>query len=149
MKQLLKFFSALLLVFSFSGVHAAPSEKDAQTLVEKAGAYVKANGKDKFLAEVMNKSPEWNNTELYVFAYDLSGTLVADPNPKMVGKNMYDVPDVDGKLFRKEIIDGAKSKGNGWVDYRFKNPSTGTIDAKTAFFLKVADIVLVAGIYKK
>lgn len=147
MKALTQFIFALCFAL-FGIAQAAPTQKDAQALVEKAAAYVKTSGKDKLLAQIADKAPEWNSPDLYVFAYDLTGTIIGDPNPKMVGKNLYDVPDADGKLFRKEIIDGAKASGNGWVNYRFKNPTTGNVDAKTAYFLRVGDIVLVAGIFK-
>jgi cytochrome c len=149
MKKILAGFigAAAMLIAQFAFA-APPTQKDAQALVEKAAAYVKANGKEKWMQEIAASNSEWVKPELYVFAYDLTGTLVSDPNPKLIGKNMYEVPDVDGKLFRKEIIDTAKSKGSGWVDYKFKNPTTGNIQAKTAYFQKVNDIVLVSGIYK-
>jgi signal transduction histidine kinase len=75
--------------------------------------------------------------------------MVAHPkNAKLVGKNLLEVPDVDGKLFRKEIVELAKSKGSGWVDYKYKNPETGKIEDKTTYVLKVGDIILCCGIYK-
>ena len=86
---------------------------------------------------------------MYVFAYDLTATMVAHPiNAKLVGKNLLDVPDAEGKLFRKEIVELAKTKGSGWVDYKYKNPQTSKIESKTTYIHKEGDIVLCCGIYK-
>ena len=43
----------------------------------------------------------------------------------------------------------AAKKGSGWVDYQYKNPTTGKIEPKTTYILRVGDAVLEAGIYKK
>ena len=59
------------------------------------------------------------------------------------------MPDASGKKYRREIIDLAAKKGSGWVDYQYKNPATGKLEPKTTYILRVGDIVLEAGIYKK
>ena len=127
---------------------AAPKD-DAVALVKDAEKFLKANGREKALQEMSKPDGKWVKGELYVFAYDLQAVMVAHPkNPKLVGKNLMDVPDVDGKMFRKEIVDLAKSKGSGWVDYKYKNPETGKLEEKTTYLLKVGDIILCCGIYK-
>ena len=53
-----------------------------------------------------------------MFVLDLNGFMAAQPkNPKAVGEYLLDKPDTKGKLFRKEIIEKAKTEGSGWVDY--------------------------------
>jgi signal transduction histidine kinase len=128
---------------------AAASQKDAKALVEKAAAFVKANGKDATLKEINLAKGQFDKGELYVFAYDMSGKIIAHPkNPKLIGKDLLNVPDPDGKLFRKEIVDVAKTKGTGWVDYRYTNPETKKIEAKTTYVVKVGDVILCCGTYK-
>lgn len=128
---------------------AEPTRDDAVALVKKAAAAYKAAGKDKLLAEVGTENGPYHKGELYVFAYDLSGVIVAHPvNPKLVGKNTYEVPDVDGKFYRKEIIDNARAGKSGWVDYKYKNPASGKVEHKVAYYEPVGEIVAVAGIYK-
>ncbi len=52
-----------------------------------------------------------------------TGIVLAHPlNPSIVGKDLTDVPDANGKKYRREIIDLAAAKGKGWVDYQYKNP---------------------------
>lgn len=62
-------------------------------------------------------------------------------------KNPLDVPDADGKLFRHEMVAIANGKGKGWVDYKFRNPASGKVEAKTSYALRAGDVAL-AGIYK-
>jgi len=128
---------------------AVASQKDAKALVEKAAAFAKANGKDTAIKEINLAKGQFDKGELYVFAYDMSGKIIAHPkNPKLIGKDLLNVPDPDGKMFRKEIVDVAKTKGTGWVDYRYTNPETKKIEAKTTYVLKVDDMILCCGTYK-
>jgi cytochrome c len=120
---------------------------EAKALVEEAGAFVQANGEDKGLFEI-NKG-KFVKGELYVFVYDLTATVIGQPvNPKLIGKNLMEVPDADGKLFRKEIVEMAKAKGSGWVDYKYRNPVSNKIELKTTYLRKVNDMVICCGIYK-
>jgi signal transduction histidine kinase len=126
-----------------------PTDKDAVTLVEKGAAFMKAKGKEEMIKHINAKDPDYVQGALYLVMRDDKGVVLANPvNPAMVGKDLLDVPDVDGKLFRREILDVAKTKGKGWVDYKFKNPASGKVEAKTSYIYKVGDVTLEAGIYK-
>ena len=143
---------AVLIViglFSFVGLSYATDKDDAKTLVKRAAAYVKYQGKEKALAEISKPKGMFDKGELYVFAYDLQGVMLAHPkNPALIGQNLIAVPDTEGKLFRKEIVEKAKSKGSGWVDYVYLNPETNKQEHKTTYFQKVGDIILCCGVYK-
>ncbi|HEY0589369.1 MAG TPA: cache domain-containing protein [Pseudoduganella sp.] len=149
MKRIL---TASLLFLAMAAAHASePTEKDAIAMVEKGAAYIKQHGKDKFIEKVSAKDPEFIQGALYVDIRDLqSGIVLAHPvNPTIVGKDLTDVPDASGKKYRREIIELAARKGKGWVDYMYKNPTTGKIEPKTTYIQRVGDAVLEAGIYKK
>jgi signal transduction histidine kinase len=62
--------------------------------------------------------------------------------------NLIDVPDIEGKMFRKEMIMLAKSKGSGWVDYKYKNPEKGEIEFIAAYVYQSGDLVLCCGVRK-
>lgn len=139
----------LVALLVLAGLAAASPKDDATALVADAAKFLKAEGKEKALQEMNKPDGKWVKGELYVFAYDFQGVIVAHPkNAKLVGKNMLEVPDVDGKLFRKDIIEVAKSKGSGWVDYKYKNPQSGKIEEKTTYLLKSGDVILCCGIYR-
>ncbi|MGZ4831405.1 MAG: cache domain-containing protein [Terriglobales bacterium] len=138
--------SALSLVAVLS---CAADKNDAKAFVKRAAAYVKYQGKEKALAEISKPNGMFDKGELYVFAYDLQGVMVAHPkNPALIGQNLLDVPDSQGKLFRKEIVEKAKASGSGWVDYVYLNPETNRQEHKTTYFQKVGDIILCCGVYK-
>ena len=147
LRTLLLVLVAGLMPFTAS---AAPTKQDAQAIVEKAAAFAATNGKDKLIAEVNKKDGSFNQGELYVFVYDLNGTLIADPvNPTLLGQNNLAKPDADGKLFRKEFVEVAKSQGKGWVDYKFTNPASGKVEPKASYVLKQGDVIIIAGVYLK
>jgi signal transduction histidine kinase len=150
MKKVLIITFAACFVFGLALASGAlASQKDAKALVEKAAAFVKANGKDAALKEINLAKGQFDKGELYVFAYDMSGKVIAHPkNPKLIGKDLINVPDPDGKLFRREIVEVAKTKGTGWVDYKYTNPETKKIEAKTTYVVRVGDMILCCGTYK-
>lgn len=142
--------SLLPVLLGFHALEAiADPKQEAVAMVRKAADFLKSNGKEKLLAELNQAASPFRKGDVYVFAYDLSGTIVAHPaNPKLVGKNLIAVPDTHGKMFRKEIIDTAASKGSGWVDYKYTNPETKKVEDKTTYFEKAGDLVLACGVYK-
>ncbi len=141
-------FLILIGLSSFVALSHASDRDDAKALVQKAAAYVKYQGKDKALAEISTPKGMFDKGELYVFAYDLQGVMLAHPkNPALIGQNLIAVPDTEGKLFRKEIVDKAKSLGSGWVDYVYLNPETNRQEHKSTYFLKVGNIIICCGVY--
>jgi cytochrome c len=129
--------------------YAADSPADAVAMVDKGLSYLQKNGKDALIKEINNKNPDFIKGELYLYIRGMDGTILAHPvNPKLIGKNMTVLPDADGKLFRKEIIDLAKTKGKGWVDYRYNNPVTKNLEDKSTYLVRSGDLILEAGIYK-
>ncbi|MYN08506.1 cache domain-containing protein [Pseudoduganella aquatica] len=134
-----------------ASANSEPTEKDAIAMAERGAAFMKANGKEEMMKKISGKDPEFLQGSLYVDMRDINtGIVLAHPvNPAIVGKDLTDVPDANGKKYRREIIELAAKKGKGWVDYMYKNPTTGKIEPKTTYILRVGDVVLEAGIYKK
>jgi len=125
--------------------------KDAIAMAERGAALIKAKGKDEMMKRINAKDPDFVQGSLYVDLRDIkTGIVLAHPyNASIVGKDLTDVPDASGKKYRREIIELAATKGKGWVDYLYKNPASGKIEPKTTYVLRVDDVVLEAGIYKK
>ena len=140
----------LIGLLAITVLSCASGKDDAKTLVRKAVAYVKYLGKEKAIAEINKPKGMFDKGEVYVFAYDLQGVMLAHPkNPSLIGKNLYDVPDTQGKLFRKEIVEKMKSKGSGWVDYTYWNPETVELEHKTTYCQKEEDIIICCGVYRE
>jgi hypothetical protein len=152
MRNLVVFVASLLLGWTLS-VSAYPAEfgskEEAQALVAKAIAYTKEAGPDKAFAEFSDPKGKWADRDLYIFVIDHTGTRLAHgQNPKLVGKSMFEMVDVNGKAYGKEIWDTA-SKGPGWVDYWFIDPITKKQMPKTVYVEKSGDYVFGCGVYKR
>ena len=148
--KILKFFLCSLLLSLCLPSMAADNPADAIAMVEKGQSYLQKNGKEALIKEVNNKNPEFIKGDIYLVIRSIDGINLAHPfNPKLVGKNMLELGDADGKLFRKEIVELAKTKGKGWVDYRFNNPVSKDVENKSTYIFRSGDVILEAGIYKK
>ena len=151
-----KFLTASVLAFSFLSLnlaaHAAEqgTADEASAMVKKAIVFLKANGKDKTLAEASNGKGQFIDRDLYLSIYDMSGKVVAHgTNAKLIGKDVSDLRDADNKYFIKEIMEKAKSSGKGWVDYKWVNPVSKEIQAKSVYLEKADDVIIASGFYKK
>jgi cytochrome c len=148
--KLLATATALCLVCAVAQANE-PNEKDAIAMAERGAAMVKAKGKEEVMKRISAKDPDFVQGSLYIDMRDVkTGIVLAHPyNPSIVGKDLTDVPDANGKKYRREIIELAAAKGKGWVDYQYKNPTSGKIEPKTTYILLVDGVVLEAGLYKK
>jgi signal transduction histidine kinase len=148
---LLSIVFVLVAGFAFAQVKKA-TEKEAIALAEKAAAYLKANGEAKAFAEFNKKDGQFADMsrDLYVFVFDLTGKCLSHgANPALIGRDLSGLKDSDGKYFIKDFSSVAKTKGKGWIDYNWSNPTTKKIEPKSTYVLKVADNMLIGcGIYK-
>lgn len=145
------FLSILIWIFATVLVHAqgygVGTPVEAKKMVLDAIAFIKANGEEKAVQEFNKPNGKFQWRDLYVFAYDLKGVMKGHPNQRLIGRNLYNEPDSKGKLFRKEIVDLANSRGAGWVDYTYMNPMTRQEEAKIAYFQKEGDLIVCCGAY--
>ncbi len=140
---------AMFVVTACGFAFAASNAEEAKAMVEKAAAYVQANGKEKAVNEFNNPKGEFVKGDLYIFAWDLSGISIANPyNQKQLGMNVLELPDVDGKYYRKDAMEAIKKTGSAWADYKYKNPKSGKVEQKTSYLKKVGDIIVACGAYK-
>lgn len=152
MKKLLTIAACAFAFVAASMASAADlgTPEEASGLVKKAIAFYKENGKDKTLEEVSNKKGRFVDRDLYLSVYDMNGKVLAHgANPRLIGIDGAQIKDADGKEFLKNILAQAKAKGSGTEDYKWPNPVTGTIQAKSAYFEKVGDIIISCGYYKQ
>ena len=146
--MLVSIFLATLVSVAFAEDHGTAPE--AEALMKKAVAYVKANGKEKAFAEINNPKGQFVDRDLYISVYDFTGKCLAQgANAKMIGKDLMDLKDPDGYEIVKERLKMAKTKDKFWQDYKFTNPLTKKLEPKSTYCERVGDIVLACGIYKK
>lgn len=147
--------SVCLAVLMLTVTHVAVAAEfgtaaEAEAMVKKAVSAIKADGKEKAFAEISNPKGKFIDRDLYVFVYDINGKCGAHGfNQKMIGKELIDMKDPDGKFYVKERIEISKTKGKGWQDYKFTNPVSKKVENKTAYIEKVDDLIVGCGAYKK
>lgn len=154
-----KVFMLILVCTLLLAVVYAPStgtaaqemgERSTALLVEKAVAFLKANGKDASFAEFNKSNGKFSDGSRYVYVVDSKGnTLAHGGNSGMIGKNLYELKDSDMKPFMKEIINNAMSEGFGWVDYKWPNlPISNKAVLRSAYFKKVNDVIIISSTLK-
>ena len=129
----------------------AADRPKAEALVKEGIAFMKANGREKFLAEVQKGSGKFHvkpGGTLYLAAYDLNGLVLAHgADAALLGLNRLNVKDPDGVLYIKQQIATGQKKGGGWVDFKRLNPETRKIEAKTSYCLAADGVVVFCGVY--
>ncbi len=147
--SLLAAASAAVFVSGVAAEAGGATAAEATAMVKKGAAFIKANGKDKGYATISNKAGQFNDRDLYLVVYGLDGVVLAHgANEKMIGRNLIELKDVDGKAFVKERVELAQSKGTFWQDYKFTNPTNKKIEPKSMYCEKLDDSVVCGGIYK-
>jgi cytochrome c len=126
------------------------TREQAMAMVKKGVAYIKSAGPEKAYADFTNKAnPQFRFEDLYLTVYDLEGNVKAHgANEKMVGRNLIDMKDIDGKAFVRERVELAKSKPSFWQDYKFTNPENKKIEPKEMYCERLDQTVVCGGIYK-
>ncbi len=146
---------ACVLALAFGTIGAAHASDtataaEATAMVKKAVTFIKSSGKDKGYAEVSNKAGQFNDRDLYVVVYGLDGVVRAHgANEKMIGKNLIELKDIDGKAFVKERVELGQAKPTFWQDYKFTNPVSKKVEPKSMYCERLEDAVVCGGIYKR
>ena len=127
---------------------SAATKDDAVAMVKKAVAAIKADGAEKAYAEI-DKGGQFVNGEVYAVVSDFSSVTVAHAtNPKLIGKNMGETQDVDGKYFSKDMTELARKQASFWYDYKFVNPVTKKIQVKDNYCEVLGSTRVCAGVYR-
>jgi len=152
MKKLFLTVLAIGCVLALGGSMALAAETgtkdEATAMVKKAIGLIKASGPEKAYAEFSNPKGAFVDRDLYVVVYDMNGKCLAHgANQKMIGRDLIDNKDVDGKEFVKERVEMMKKQATGWQDYKFRNPTSNQIEPKSMYIERVNDVIVGCGVY--
>jgi cytochrome c len=125
--------------------------EDARKLLDAASAQVKSQGMSKALASFNDPRGPFVHDDLYVFAVNLaSGKFEAHGmNPKWTGTEASDLHDVEGRPLVREMLELAKAKGEGTVDYVWRNPVTNAVEKKRTFIRRENGSLIGVGFYRE
>jgi cytochrome c len=122
---------------------------DAKKMLDQAAIVIKKQGLPAALARFNDTQGPFIRDDLYVFAINIdSGNYEAHGmNPKWVGKNASELIDVEGHEMVKEMIKLVKAKGQGTVDYVWRNPVTNAVEKKRSFVRRDGKTMFGVGYY--
>ena len=125
------------------------SREDARKMFDSAKALVDEIGLKAAIPILNNPDLDFIDRDIYLTGLDIeSGHMIVDPRKIYErGKDMRTALDADNTLFLKNLIDAAEFGKVTEVDYRIKNPVTGTIKKKRAFVTRAETISLLVGYY--
>jgi len=142
--------SVMLAVGGTAAAAGTATKDEAVAMVKKGIAFIKSNGNDKGYAEITSKKGRFQDRDLYLVVYGLDGVVHAHgANEKMVGRNLIDLKDIDGKPFVRERVELARAKNTFWQDYKFTNPLSRSVEPKEMYCERLEETVVCGGIYKK
>lgn len=150
MKKTAIVISALLSMALSAAAADFATPKDAEALVTKLGKALLTN-KEATLKEVAAKDPKWVHGDLYPYVRGAPSwqVIAHGQNAKLIGKDLSNLEDADGKQFAKESIQNTNANGKSWTDYKWMDPVTKKVTPKSTYCEKIADMQVCAGVYKR
>jgi len=127
------------------------SREKAVAMVKRAMAHLRRHGAQRALADFNDPRGEFVDGDLYIVVLDTSGVVRANGgNTAIVGNDNWETVDVDGKKHTQELINTARERGMGWVDYRWPNPKKGgKVELKSTYCEMDQDLVVGCGVYRE
>jgi cytochrome c len=125
------------------------TKEEAKALADAAAAHVQKVGAEKASKDFMQDKAAWTKKDLYVFMYDMKGNCLANgANNSLVGKNLIDMKDQNGKPIIAEFTKTVQTNGTGWVDYEWAHPQTKKVEGKTSYIAKAGEGYVGVGAYR-
>jgi TRAP-type uncharacterized transport system substrate-binding protein len=152
----MRFSAAVISILIFAAVLPVRAGEfgtrdEAIAMAKRVQEKFKKDGAEATFKAINTPAPYFVDRDLFPYVHKLDGTqLVATAlNAQVRFKNLHDMKDQDGKFFVQEFMKVATTPPyHGWVDYRFMNPKTNTIEDKSAWIERMGDYILGVGIYK-
>ena len=149
MKKLFNMLLACVAATCFVASAAAEqgTKDEAKALADSAAAYVKKVGVEKAMKDFSTDKANWVKKDLYVVGFDMQGNCLAHGvNDKLIGKNLIEMKDQNGRFFTKAMIDSTKANGSGWTDYEWPHPETKKLAPKTTYSVRPAGTDVIVGV---
>lgn len=124
---------------------------EAVAMVKRVQAKFKADGADATFKAVSDQSvADFHDRDLYPFIYTMQGLNVAHgARPALIGKNLIDLKDQDGKYLIREMVAITRNAGQGWIDYKWPNPLNNKIEDKSSYVEAMGEYFVGVGIYRQ
>jgi hypothetical protein len=147
------FLPALLTSLTLTvTANAAPfgTRDEAVAMVKRVQERFKKDGPEATFAAVTAQQRAFKERDLYVYIMNFDCVIQAHAaRAELVGKSLYEFRDQDGVYPARKTVEVAKTTGRGWIDFRWMNPKTNQVEAKSTYVEKLGDSYAIGvGIYK-
>ena len=124
------------------------SAEQARTMLNRASDAVKNNAKNAFKM-FHDLNGNYIEDDLYVFVVSLDDMhfRAHGATPRLVGSDAKSLTDPNGKPIIQEMASIVKAKGQGQLEYAWRNPATGKIEKKHTYLRKVDNFLVGVGYY--
>ena len=138
-----------LLTFNANAVQFGTRD-EAVVMVKRVQEKFKKDGAEATFAAVTAQQHAFKDRDLYVYIMNFDCVIQAHAaNSSLVGKSLYEFRDQDGVYPARRTVEVAKTAGRGWIDYRWTNPKTNLVEAKSTYVEKLGDgYAIGVGVYK-
>ena len=126
------------------------SAEQAKALLERAVAAVELDSAAS-MAAFNAIDGGFVQDDLYVFAIDMKTQrfLAHGALPKLVGSDGRQLRDPKGKAIVTDMVNIVGRKGEGELDYAWRNPVTEKVESKHSFLRRVGDVLVGVGYYTR
>ena len=143
------------MVFGLSGAGIGASKatrEECQTKTKEAAQLVADKGLEAALETIGQSDGPfvWKDTYVFVVNMDQSTVMAHPIKPKLVGKKLAGIKDINGKMFFVEFINVGKTDGSGWISYMWPKPGEKKPSSKHTYVYRVpgSNVLMAAGIYE-
>src|SRR5262245_6854278 len=140
----------VIVALAFGPAMAAEfaTKEEAIAMVKKAVTLIKEQGPDNAYAEISKKGGSFHDRDLYITVIDLDAKILAHGQRQdLIGKDLIDIKDPDGKLFMKERVELARNNSAFWQNYKFMNPATKQVEPKQMYCERLNETAVCGGVY--
>ncbi|MDD2743197.1 MAG: cache domain-containing protein, partial [Rhodocyclaceae bacterium] len=122
--------------------------QEARSLLDKAVTVMKADPKVA-IERFNDMNGGFIEDDLYVFVVGVDNVMMYAHGamPRLVGRNVDDLKDVDGKPIIQKMLSIVKLKGSGEFSYSWPNPVTRKVEHKTSYLQRVGSYMVAVGHY--
>ena len=123
---------------------------EAVAMVKRVQDKFKKDGPEATFAAITAQQRAFKDRDLYVYILNFDHVIQAhSARAELVGKSLWEFRDTDGVYPARKTVEVARTTGRGWIDYRWTNPKTNLVEAKSTYVEKLGDgYAIGVGIYK-
>ncbi len=140
---------AVLVLLAWPAAQAMAQERgtpaEARAMAERAAELLRTQGQEAAFQAFQAPGAPFHDRDLYVFVVDNQGIMRVHPNAALVGQNMMDRQDPQGRTYIREFV---AVQDQAWVNYSFEDPQTHQVLPKTSYIIRVGDVVVGVGAYQ-